>query len=182
MEYAGFWLSVIALLVGVVAILWRVFSKPRITLELGEEEGTWGKALACKVWNLPIERRYRRWLGFRREDASDIAAVFSIREEGTDRLVACNVDPTVRLKSGVASGDTRVPSSRNYRWVSLIVWRKNKNDVVVAMAEPSEMLSPGRYTAEVGISGTEVKRIRGTFEVGKTYDELRWCGQEQVFK
>lgn len=115
----------------------------RVKFEIFDQQHL--RALRCSILNPPIENKFLRRVGVRRESATVLVA-FQVMEGGTDKTIVDQVVPILNAVGGPA------PSNRlcNPPFLALThyyFWKKEKNSMSVrdTLTLPTEGRSPSAH-------------------------------------
>jgi hypothetical protein len=172
-QWAGFILSVVALLIGVMAlptVLQMFHGGPRLEVEFAAAIGAQGgeKWLSCHIFNRPVKNSVLRCLGVRRESLASVFVVFDVCKDGSLKYVASSV-PVIRViaSNGIQGKSVSLPVSDLPAEFPIVVARTDGTAVVERFDEGRQPLAPGRYRVEVQIVAGEMRiRRKAAFAVG----------------
>jgi hypothetical protein len=94
---------VVAIFALVLYVLQMIWGRPKIVLDFDVSEFEGARLLECEIHNEPIARGLLRMLRIRRMVAEDIMAYFSIKEQGSNRVVFSGDVPHIYAYTGVKS-------------------------------------------------------------------------------
>ena len=173
-------LAIVGVVLGLMAlpsVCQMIWGTPQIRLNFNTANKHGAKYLLCELFNLPVRSKILRAFGVTRSPAEQVIASFSIREDGTNRVVLDGTIPEIKTDAGVVSQRARLPGSIIPASFQVVTALESETGIKVGlMAEDTEYnLSPGFYRVDVKVLAAE-KRITGNrrFRVGNRFDEVYW--------
>ena len=170
--------GIIALVVGLVSlttVLQMFCGRPKISLEVGEDNLEGGIVLECKVWNEPFENKLLKIIGIKRMPIEDLTAILEISEAGSGRILYPPYAPKIRAFSGTYAQRISLPSSPIHASFG-VVYMKSKNEPVKLFKEDSTLtFIVGKYVASIGvIADYKGYKYKATFVVSDNEPYLCW--------
>jgi len=183
---ADHWLAIIAIALGVVAIIMAApplfqmfFGRTRLRFEADDFTGPDGRILVLAIKNSPITSKFLRLIGVERE-TGNISAFFDVQEIGTGRIIARSISglmQTTHLREMGLEART-IPGFTV--GLTIIGTRNGQAHVVAAKSDPIP-ISAGHYAAHIAvIRGQDVYRIDQSFRVGSADHETIWYERNVV--
>lgn len=181
-QWTSFIMAGVALLLavlGVPTVLRTFFGAPTIRTKFVIIDLKHLRALRCNILNPPIENRFLRLIGVRRESAT-VSGRFQVTEHGSDKIVVDNVFVILSTGGGsTTSIATVAPSKGSRAWFTIARLDTQDGSAILDCtefeAEKQEVpLAPGGYkvTVRLDASGKIVKKTQG-FVVDRLRKELR---------
>ena len=173
-------LSVVAFGIGLVTLptafqMW--WGRPTIDVQFTTDRREGIVALKCFITNPPVTG-WRKKLGVYRETANNLCIIYTIREGGTERLIADMERPRINIEKGESS--IRVDLHSGLPGIAWILYQEAGEKIakINAKDDKSEYptVEPGEYECYVKIvwaSGSIDKRARCM--IGRTIDETHWA-------
>lgn len=190
-QWAGLIISVVALVIGVVALpsaMQAAFGAPKLRLSLDSKDIGGHRVLRCVIHNVPVRNRALRLLRVHRSAAEDVTAHFRIREDGTGRVVNDLVQAMlIPMGMGGPPPSQRIRLAASFLPATLpiVATRKEGGDTWIFWTNPSstgdldpengQVLPPGIYVADIVVTASEAQHwLAGRFAVGQNAEGLYW--------
>ena len=192
MEMTNFIIGVVALIVGVVAMLMAappffqmIYGRPKIRIRFDSTIERGFNVLLCNVYNQPVTNFFLKKLGVTRTP-TDVFASFDVREHGTNKIIANSFRANLFDGKANVSGLTLV-AKPPLPIVFSIVEHGDKGAFAHDYA-PSQtksvLLPPGEYFADVKIASGEytVQTVAQSFTVDTDIFASHWTARKIVEK
>ena len=101
MALVALFVSIIALVLGLLAIAWRVWDKPNLVIRFDSREVEGGKVMTCQFYNYPIAGGIKKRIGVRAMPIEDLVASFDIVEYGSNKVKYRGKVPHILKHDGI---------------------------------------------------------------------------------
>lgn len=173
-EWLALIVSLVALLMGIPALLQRRYGAPEIDFTFEAEEAEDYHYLSCAIYNRPIVRGLLKELGVRREMAQDVIASFKIYEQGTNREICTLTETKIKIQQGVAMSRIALPASVIPARIVVVYYKKQEGKVRVSK-EKEQVLPLGAYMASIGVmAANKLHTGEHRFVVSDNYPFAEW--------
>ena len=173
-ELTALIISLVAVVVGVIALLPLKYVPAKIVVDYDEVETTNLHYLGCNLYNMPIRNRLLVGLGIRREAAKDVIARFMIIESGTKRVVCPFIEVTMKKEEGVTARRITLEASLVAVGFVIIYFAKEEGIVRVCKKQ-KQVIGLGNYIARIEVLvGDKVHLAEHEFVVRDTYPFAEW--------
>jgi hypothetical protein len=184
MEIANFVIGLVALVVGIMAIptiCQMFFGRPRLTFEAVEFTGDSGRCLLIEIKNQPTKNKLLRWMRVER-DTGQVHAWFSIREQGTGKVIADVVPARLVCVDTQEQGLLVRALPDGLVGVQIVHTRRGDAHIIDGRSDDRlQPISEGNYVMDVSIvCGEQDHRISHAFRIRKVDHETIWWSRNVV--
>lgn len=185
-QYRGFVGIVLALLgIGLATppILQMIYGEAKANVVFQTSDQPDGHFLNCVVTNPPITAGFLYSCGVRRTAIQDLFISYTIKEEGTGKIIVSDISSDIIIGSGMASRRAHLPASP-VGAVALIIGTLKAGDgmgIAKICNHDYTNVPVGHYVAIVGIS-VDGKRtvMERRFDVLTQYPYVKWVNPQAV--
>ena len=168
-------MGVVVFVMAVQPFTQMIWGKPKITVDFSASNVDSGRILECRVYNPPITTGVLRLLGTTRMTSEDIMADFSIKEDGSGRVVFPGAVAQIQTFAGSYAQRVRLLGSVFLVVFSIATCVKNECKVNPFGEHSQTTPSPGLYCAcvHVVVGGKAITKQRN-FVVTEEYPFAYW--------
>jgi len=174
LQWISFLVVLIALAVAIMALLPFFFGKPKLEISLRVLDLPGERYLQCNITNLPIDNRFLKLLGVRRNVAEEVNALFSIEDARTSKMIVKYVLPEIKDVRGTISEGVSIPGCTTPADFVLVATSNEGNTIIIGDSS-NTVLTVGEYYADIFVKAGEIEvKHRRKFFVGQTRQDLYW--------
>ena len=160
----GTWVALIlggiALLMAMPTLAQMYWGRPKPEIDFEETNCEGAKFLQCTIRNRHVRNWLLRLLHVRRETAVDVWAMLEIRRYGTQEVMLPKTPMKFTGRDGeVQSVHVSISSGTIGRRFGVVFSNPNDQKVEV-LAEPTTILAPGKYLADIDVIAAERRSNR----------------------
>ncbi len=192
MEFTNFIIGMIALVVGIVAMVMAappffqmIYGRPKIRIRFDSTVERGVNLLLCNIYNLPVTNFFLKMLGVTRSP-TDVFASFDVREHGTNKIIANSFRASLFDGKANVSGLTLVVKPPLP--IVFSIMEHGDEGAFAHDCAPSQHkswpLPPGEYFADVKIASGEytVQAVAQSFTVDADKFASHWTARKIVGK
>ena len=165
MVIAALVIGILALLLGLLAVLRMIWGGPKIYVSFEVDDREDGRFLTCNIFNEPIVRGFLFYMRVRREAAQDVAAAFEIFNKSTSAKIVSKTIASITMQIGLSAEPATL----------VIAFARYDFGRVAATNVSCTGLPIGDYRAEIEILfDNEIYKTKRDFTVTDKHPYIYW--------